>query len=285
MPDLSFLQNLFFPFAEFDFLKRALVTCVVLCLGSVPMGVFLLLKRMSLVGDALSHSILPGVALGYFIFGFSLPAMSLGGFLAGIIILLLSTWVTKVTRLKQESSFASLYLISLSFGVLAISAKGSATDLHHVLFGNLLSVDLALMVLVGVTSSVSLIFMSLFYRALVLESFDLGAFKSYSAKSLGSQAIPWAFLGLLVANLVASFHAIGTLLSLGMIILPAATAMLWVNNVQKVILVSLAIAMMSSYFGILLSFHFDFATGPSIVLVTGLAYLLSLIRHLTFGKS
>ncbi len=281
---LAHSLDLLFPFLEFAFLKKALIACVVLCFGSVSLGVFLLLKRMSLMGDALSHSLLPGVALGYFLFGFSLPAMSIGGFLAGVLILLLSTWVTQNTRLKQESSFASFYLISLSFGVLIISSKGTATDLQHVLFGNLLAVDNSLLILIGITTSFTLLFLAAFYRALVLEAFDPGAFKSYSTQKQGSQVLPWIFLGLLVANLVASFHAIGTLLSLGLVVLPAATSLLWVQNIQKAILLSLAFALWSCYLGLLLSFHLDFASGPSIVLVVGCFYLLSLLAQPFLGK-
>lgn len=279
MPDLD-LVSVFFPFAEFDFLKKALVASIILCLGSVPLGLFLILKRLSLVGDALSHSILPGVALGYFIYGFSLPAMTAGGLLAGLLIIFASTWVTQKTGLKQESSFASFYLISLSFGVLAISVRGNQGDLHHVLFGNLLSVDQSLLILIGVVASVSVLFVSIFYRALVLEAFDVGAFKSVQSQRPFSKWIPWLFLGLIVLNLVASFHAIGTLLSLGLMVLPAATALLWAKNIQKLILLGLGFAVSSCYLGLLISYHFDLSIGPTIVLAMGVFYLVSLVQYL-----
>ena len=280
MLEASSIFEFIFPFAQYDFMKKALVASWVLCLGSVPLGLFVVLKRMTLIGDALSHSLLPGVALGYLAFGFSMPAMTVGGFIAGVVVLLLSALVTSFTRAKQESSFASFYLISLSFGVLVISSKGSATDLHHVLFGNLLAIDNSLLLLIGFISSITLIFVSIFYRALVLEAFDFSAYKSYATQQKLSIFIPWSFLGLLVSNLVSSFHAIGTLLSLGLIVLPAATAFLWARQVQMALLFSLGIALVSCYLGLILSFHLDLASGPSIVLVLGSAYVFSIFYQL-----
>jgi zinc/manganese transport system permease protein len=220
------------------------------------------------------------VALGYFIFGFSMPAMTVGGFFAGVVVLILSTLVTSLTRTKQESSFASFYLISLSFGVLVISSRGTATDLHHVLFGNLLAIDNSLLVLIGTISSLTLLFISVFYRALVLESFDANAFKSYVTQQKFSIVIPWAFLGFLVSNLVSSFHAIGTLLSLGLIVLPAATAFLWARQVQIAMILGLAVSLTACYLGLLISFHFNLASGPAIVLVLGSAYVMSIVYQL-----
>lgn len=284
MLEANTLFEFIFPFGQYDFLKKALVASWVLCLGSVPLGVFVVLKRMTLIGDALSHSLLPGVAFGYFLFGLSMPAMTIGGFLAGVLILILSTLVTTFTRIKQESSFASFYLISLSFGVIVISSRGTSTDLQHVLFGNLLAVDTSLLLLIGAVTSATLIFISVFYRALVLESFDMSAFKSYLTHQKVSMVIPWIFLGLLVSNLVASFHAIGTLLSLGLIVLPAATAFLWARQVQVAIMLSLALAFASSYLGLLLSFHLNLASGPSIVLVLGTAYIVSVFSQFFLKK-
>ncbi len=276
------LIEIFFPFLEFEFLSHALIASLILSVSAAPLGVFLLLKRLSLVGDALSHSILPGVAVGYFLFGFSLPGMTLGGFLAGVLILLISHWVSQKTNLKQETSFASFYLISLALGVLLISAKGSQVDLIHVLFGNLLALDRATLNLISGVAVLTVLFFTLSFKPLILEAFDREFYLVKIMKYRGwrrslLQSVPFLFLIILVLNLVSSFHAIGTLLSLGLIILPAASASLWVKTIGKLILTSLLISVTSCYFGLLLSYHFDLAVGPTVVVCIGVIYSVSLI--------
>jgi zinc/manganese transport system permease protein len=135
------LDWLMAPFLEFSFMRRALVACLALRLGCGPGGVLLVLRRMSLVGDAMSHAVLPGAAIGFLVAGFSLTAMSLGGFAAGLVVALLAGLVTRSTEQREDASFAAFYLISLALGVLIVSTRGSNVDLMHVLFGTILAVD------------------------------------------------------------------------------------------------------------------------------------------------
>ncbi len=129
-------HTFFQPFIEFGFMRRALVVCLALSLSTTMLGVFLLLRRMSLMGDALSHAILPGVAVGgYLLSGMSLLAMTLGGFIAGIVVALVAGWVSRRTPLKEDASFAGFYLGSLALGVTLVSLRGSSVDLLHLLFG------------------------------------------------------------------------------------------------------------------------------------------------------
>lgn len=279
---MSNLQDLLFPFVEFDFLSHAFAASLILSVSAAPLGVFLLLKKLSLVGDALSHSILPGVAVGYFLFGFSLPGMTFGGLIAGVLIILISQMVTQKTHLKQDTSFASFYLLSLALGVLLISAKGSQVDLIHVLFGNLLAIDQATLLLISSVSVCTIVFFALAFKPLLLEAFDqefyrmkIMPFRGW--KKFALQSVPFLFLIILVLNLVSSFHAIGTLLSLGLIILPAATASLWVKTIGKLILFSLFFSTACCYLGLLLSYHLDWSTGPTIVVCLGIFYSLSLV--------
>ena len=129
------------PFVEFDFMRRALVGALALSLGAGPIGVFLMLRRMSLVGDAMAHAILPGAAIGYLFAGLSLGFMTMGGLIAGFVVALLAGFVTRVTVLKEDASLASFYLLSLAGGVTIVSLKGSNVDLLHVLFGSVLALD------------------------------------------------------------------------------------------------------------------------------------------------
>lgn len=119
------LHLLFDPFVNYGFMRRALVACFALSLSTTPLGSFLLLRRMSLVGDALSHAILPGVAIGYLLSGMSLIAMGIGGFIAGLVVAVLSGWVSSMTQLKEDASFAGFYLGSLALGVTLVSLRGS----------------------------------------------------------------------------------------------------------------------------------------------------------------
>ncbi|MEX1154568.1 metal ABC transporter permease, partial [Parvibaculum sp.] len=126
------------PFVEYGFMRRALVACLALALGAGPVGTFLVLRRMSLMGDAMGHAILPGAAIGFLVAGLSLWAMSLGGFVAGLTVVLLAGIVSRVTALREDASLAGFYLISLALGVLIVSMRGSSVDLLHVLFGTIL---------------------------------------------------------------------------------------------------------------------------------------------------
>ena len=162
------------PFAEFEFMRRALVGAVALSLGAGPIGVFLMLRRMSLVGDAMAHAILPGAALGYLVAGLSLGWMTGGGMLAGFAVALLAGVVARATALKEDASLAAFYLISLAVGVTLVSVKGSSIDLLHVLFGTVLALDDATLLLIAGIATVTLGVLALIFRSLVLESVDPG---------------------------------------------------------------------------------------------------------------
>ena len=123
------------PFSDFMFMRRALAACFALSLGCAPIGVLLVLRRMSLMGDALSHSILPGVAVGYVFAGLSLPIMGIGGFIAGLLVAFIATMVTRYTILKEDASFVGFYLIALSSGAVIVSVFGSNVDLLQCLNG------------------------------------------------------------------------------------------------------------------------------------------------------
>ncbi|OIQ97153.1 manganese transport system membrane protein MntB [mine drainage metagenome] len=266
------------PFADFEFMRRALVACLALALGSGPMGVFLILRRMSLVGDALSHAIMPGAAVGFLLAGLSLPAMSLGGFVAGLLVALLSGVVARVSKQREDASFAAFYLISLAAGVLIVSTRGSNVDLMHVLFGSILAVDNASLLLVAGISSFTLLAFALVYRLLVVECFDPGFLRAVGG---GGSGIHMLFLVLVVLNLVAGFQALGTLMAVGLMMLPAIASRFWVREVWSLALLSIAFAFLSGYAGLVISFQHNLPSGPAIVLFAGVLYVASFVfgRH------
>jgi zinc/manganese transport system permease protein len=268
------LYNFFFePFIEFDFMRRALVGGVVMAFSSGVVGVFLMLRRMSLTGDAMAHAILPGAAIGYLLYGLSLPAMTFGGLIAGGLVATLAGIVARTTPLHEDTSFAAFYLLSLALGVTLISLKGSNLDLLHILFGSVLAMDNPTLILLAVTTTLTLIVMALIYRPLVLESVD-----PTFLPALGSRAGAYAhlaFLALMVLNLVAGFHALGTLLAVGLMMLPAACAHLWCRELTSQVIFSTITGIVSCYLGLLLSYHHNLPGGPSIILVAGGFYIFS----------
>ncbi|MFC3627677.1 metal ABC transporter permease [Vogesella amnigena] len=267
-------EMLISPFADFAFMRRALVGCLALALGSAPVGLLLVMRRMSLMGDAMSHAVLPGAAVGYLLAGLSLPAMSLGGFVAGVLVALLAGLATRYTEVKEDASFAGFYLLSLALGVLLVSKSGSNVDLMHLLFGSVLAVDDAAMLLVAAVASVTLLTLAAIYRPLLLESLD-----PVFMRAIGARGGVWhlLFLLLVVLNLVAGFQALGTLMSVGLMMLPAISARLWAASVGRMLLVALLIASLSAVGGLLLSFHAELPSGPAIILLAGLAYLFSML--------
>ena len=262
------------PFVDFEFMRRALAGCLALALGATPVGVFLLLRRMSLMGDAMSHAILPGAALGYLAFGLSLGAMTVGGIVAGLVVVLAAGLVARSSILKEDASLAAFYLMSLAAGVLIVSLRGRNLDLLHVLFGSVLSLDDGSLLLIAAITSITLLALALLYRPLVLECFDPSFLRSIGR---WSPVAHYGFLTLVVLNLVSGFHALGTLMAVGIMILPAAAARLWAKTLPAMLACSVGLAFVSGLIGLLASFHLDVPAGPAIVLTAGLAHVASIL--------
>lgn len=270
-PLLAYLLE---PFTEFPFMRRALVATLALALGCAPIGCVLVLRRMSLVGDAMAHAVLPGAAAGFLLAGLSLPAMSLGGFVAALAVALAAGFVTRSTPQREDASFAAFYLIALALGVLLVSLRGSQVDLMHMLFGSVLAVDDAALLQIAVVASVTLWALALMVRPLVLESFDPGFLRSVGGPGAHAHML---LLVLLVANLVSAFQALGTLMAVGLMMLPAAAARFWVAGLPAMAALAVAIGAASGAAGLLLSYHAELPSGPCIVLVCGAAYVASVL--------
>lgn len=267
--------SLIHPFIEFGFMRRALVACIALSLSATPLGVFLLLRRMSLVGDALSHAVLPGAAIGYLISGLSLVAMGFGGVIAGLSVALLSGAVSRYTPLREDASFAGFYLGSLALGVTLVSLRGSSVDLLHVLFGSLLAVDNPSIILVSTIATVSLLALALIYRPLVIDAFDPGFLRAQSRWA--ALLVHGIFLVLVVTNLVAGFQVLGTLMCVGLMMLPAAAARFWRQELPGMIVSAMILALLASYIGLTASFYLALPAGPAVVLSAAILFFMSIL--------
>ncbi len=268
------LELLWTPFIEFAFMRRALVGGVALAISAAPLGVFLVLRRLSLMGDAIAHGILPGAAVGFWLFGLSLPALTLGGLVAGLGMAGIAAWVTRRTGLREDASLAAIYPISLASGVLLLGLAGNKLDLLHLLFGSVLAVDPPTLNGMLLVSIGSLLLLALIYRWLLMDSLDplfLGGVSRFGPLAYG------LFLGLVVLNLVVGFQAIGALMVVGLMMLPAAAARFWSRRLPRMLLLAALTGATCVWLGLLLSYYTNLPSGPCIVLLAGLAYIGSVV--------
>ncbi len=268
------MDLLWVPFAEFAFMRRALVAAVAVGLISGPVGVILVMRRMSLAGDAIAHSVLPGAAVGYLLAGMSLPALGLGAFASALIVALLASFVANATPQKEDASLAAFYLIALALGVMLVSLRGSSVDLMHLLFGSILAIDQSALILIAVSVSLALLLLAAIWRVLLASSFDpmfLGQF---------GRSGRWAsqlFMLTVVLAFVACFQTMGTLMAVGLLMLPAVAARFWSRDIMSACLLATIFAVLSGFVGLLLSYYASLPSGPSIVLCAGGFYLSSLL--------
>ncbi len=271
---MTAFEFLISPFADYAFMRRALAGACILSISAGPVGVFLMLRRMSLMGDAMAHAILPGAAIGFLFAGLAILPMTFGGLAAGLLVALGAGAVSRLTTQYEDASLAAFYLISLALGVLLISLKGSSIDLMHVLFGTVLALNDDALVLIGSIASITVVGLAIMWRPLFAECLDPVFLRSVSRTG---PIAHFMFLMLVVLNLVGGFQALGTLLAVGLMMLPAAAARFWARDLEPMCLVAILIAVASSYAGLVISFHWSLASGPSIILTAGVIYLASLL--------
>ena len=267
-------DTLIAPFVEYEFMRRALAAVIALALGGAPIGVFLMLRRMSLVGDAMAHAILPGAATGFLLSGLNLFAMTAGGLIAGFTVAILAGVVARTTDLKEDASLATFYLASLALGVTIVSIRGTNIDLLHVLFGNILAMDDPTLLVVAFNATITLIVLAVIYRPLVIESVDPVFLRTVSRAGAPAHLV---FLALVVVNLVNGFQALGTLLAVGLMILPAGTARFWSRDITGMICIAVVSAIIAGYAGLVLSFQTRIPSGPAIILVATALYIGSVL--------
>ena len=257
------------------FMRRAFVTTTVLSASLTPVGAFLVLRRLSLAGEAMAHAITPGVVIGFVTMGLSVMSLLLGGLAAGVGVAILSALLSRKTILRSDASLASLYLIALATGIFILSAAGSAVPLKSFLFGSILGIDDASILLVAGVASVTLIAFALLLRPLIVSTCDPVFFESHSR-------YPWlieqAFMLLMVLNLLAAFKTLGTLMAVGLMILPATAARHWARTITGQLTLGFVFSLASCWIGLVLSYVFaETPSGPAIVLVAGGFFAVSVV--------
>lgn len=269
-------QTLFAPLSD-EALRRAFIGASAIALGSGPVGVFLMLRRMALMGDTMTHAILPGVAVGFLMAGVNSVAMTIGGLVAGVIVAVLTGIVARTTHLKEDASLAGFFLIALALGVVILSAGGGDDEIVHVLFGDIAALDGPKLLLIAAVATISVVVLALIWRPLVLECVDPQFLRSVSGSG---GPVHIAFLSLVVLNLVAAFPVMGTLLAVGLMMLPAVTARFWARDITSMAIVAVGIGVVSAYVGLSLVAQLGVKPGPAIILVAGAVYVGSIL----FGR-
>lgn len=269
---MSIWSALVAPFSEYAFMRSALVACLALAVASGPLGTLLLLRRMGLVADVLSHAVMPGAAVGFALAGSALAVLSAGGLFTGIAVVLLMILGTRFGAQREDVSLAAFYFASIGVGVLIVSLRGTNLDLMHVLLGTVLAIDVAALVLIVAIASVVVAVLALIFRPIAIQSFDPAFLRTMGGSDSAYRAI---FLVLVVLDLVAGFQAFGTLLAGVPLLLPAAAARCWARRIGPLVGLSIGFGMAAGYAGLLMSYHLNVPSGPAIACAAALVYAVS----------
>jgi zinc/manganese transport system permease protein len=276
---MSFHEAFFAPF-QYEFMQRGVLSAVLLSVSGGLLGCILVLRRLALMGDALSHSLLPGIGLAWLLFGPSTTALFFGALVAGLLTALGSALLSRLTRVKEDAAFGSLFIVFFGGGVALISKLPTRLNLSHFLFGNVLGVSGSDLTLTATISAVTLLLFAVFYRAILLETFDP---VFHRATGGHGGVVHFGFLALTVLNLVSALQTMGIVLALGLFLLPAVSAYLWCDHFFRMLVLSVIIALICSVAGILLSYHAGLASGAAIVLCLGAVFIASVILSPRYG--
>ncbi|KRN04629.1 metal ABC transporter permease [Holzapfeliella floricola] len=262
----DFLQAL----SQYDFLQSALLTAIMVGVMSGIIGSFIILRGMSLMGDAISHAVLPGVAIAYML-GVN---VLLGASIFGIIAAILIGFVASSTKIKMDTSIGIIFSAFYALGFILISMAESSTNLHHILFGNILAVSDSDIMTTAIVLGLVILFVSIFYKELVITSFDEVYAKTYGLKV---QVIHYGLMLMLTLVTVSALQTVGIILVVAMLITPAATAFLWTERLLNLLILSAVMGTVSAMIGLYLSYTLNWASGPAIVLVAAIIFFLSFL--------
>ncbi|MEK4404206.1 metal ABC transporter permease [Sporosarcina sp. FSL K6-6792] len=255
---------------QYGFLQKALITSVMVGIISGVIGCFIILRGMALMGDAISHAVLPGVAIS-FMLGIN---FFIGAVITGILTAIGIGFINQNSRVKNDSAIGIMFTAAFAAGIILITFMKSSTDLYHILFGNVLAVrpsDMWMTLIVGIFVLVSVF---IFYKELLVSSFDPIMAQAYG---LPTKMIHYFLMVLLTLVTVASLQTVGIILVVAMLITPASTAYLLTDRLSVMIVISATCGTISAIIGLYLSFTYNLASGATIVLVATALFFLAFI--------
>jgi zinc/manganese transport system permease protein len=265
--------------AEFA-LPMALAGGLALALGGAPLGVLLIARRMSLVGDALSHGILPGAALAYLIAGPDPVAMTVGALIAGFVVAGLSSLLARTKRMPEDAAFAVFYLSALAFGVLIVGRNANAEVVFDLLFGAATGLDATALLVSAGAATATLFALALFIRGFLAESADPVFMR---ASGLPGGMLHLLLMLLVALNLVAGFRAFGALMTVGLMMIPAAASRFWARSYVGQAGAAVLISALSSGAGLFLAHRFAAEPGATMTLAAASLFGLSALAGTNNG--
>lgn len=267
---IASIVEFFNALTKYDFLQSALLTAVMVGIMSGIIGSFIILRGMSLMGDAISHAVLPGVAVAYML-GINIL---LGASVFGVLAALLIGFVASRSKIKTDTSIGVVFSAFYALGFILISMAESSTNLHHILFGNILAVSDSDIMTTAVVLGLVILFVVVFYKELLVTSFDETYARTYGLKV---QVIHYALMLVLTLVTVSALQTVGIILVVAMLITPAATAFLWTDKLNIMLVLSAVVGIISAITGLYFSYTFNWASGPAIVIVAASLFALSFI--------
>ncbi|HDC8089602.1 TPA: metal ABC transporter permease [Staphylococcus aureus] len=262
---LEFVEHLF----TYQFLNRALITSIIVGIVCGTVGSLIVLRGLSLMGDAMSHAVLPGVALSFL---FGIP-MFVGALITGMIASIFIGYITSSSKTKPDAAIGISFTAFLASGIIIISLINTTTDLYHILFGNLLAITNSAFLTTIVIGSIVLILIIIFYRPLMISTFD----PTFSRMSgLNTTLLHYFVMLLLSLVTVASIQTVGIILVVALLITPASTAFLISKKLYSMMIIASLISVISSIVGLYYSYIYNIPSGATIVLCTFAIYIITL---------
>ncbi|MBU6103333.1 metal ABC transporter permease [Staphylococcus aureus] len=262
---LEFVEHLF----TYQFLNRALITSIIVGIVCGTVGSLIVLRGLSLMGDAMSHAVLPGVALSFL---FGIP-MFVGALITGMIASIFIGYITSSSKTKPDAAIGISFTAFLASGIIIISLINTTTDLYHILFGNLLAITNSAFLTTIVIGSIVLILIIIFYRPLMISTFD----PTFSRMSgLNTTLLHYFVMLLLSLVTVASIQTVGIILVVALLITPASTAFLISKKLYSMMIITSLISVISSIVGLYYSYIYNIPSGATIVLCTFVIYIITL---------
>ena len=265
---------------HYEFMQRALLACLIVGFTNGFLSAFIVLRQQALLADALSHSLLPGLAVGAIFFGLAPLGLFLGAVVAALFVGVGGQLVARSSRLKDDTAIGALYTVAFALGIFLLKYSRERVDLSHFLFGNVLGVsnsDLWIIYVVGFVSALCLVSLQ---RPLMLALFEPSV-----AQSLGVPVarLNYLLITLIILAMIASLQAVGVVLSVGLLVLPAATVYLLSDSYRALSWFGGLLGAAGSVLGLLLSYWTDIPSGPAIVLVLGVCFVAALVFGPRYG--
>jgi len=270
------LDTLLMPF-RFPFMQNAFLICIIVSVPTALLSCFLVMKGWALMGDAVSHAILPGIVLAYIL---GIPLL-IGAFAAGMVCSLATGYLSGNSRVKQDTVMGVVFSGMFGIGIVLYVSISTNAHLDHILFGNMLGVGAADLLTAGIIAVVVAGGLALKWKDLVLHSFDAAQAK---ASGLPVNLLHYGLLAALSLTIVATLSAAGLILAIGLLIAPGAIAFLLVRTFGTMLWTAVIVCMGAMFAGTYASFFLDSAPAPTIILILTGIFVLAFVRRLVLTR-